>query len=180
MIKATSNVELTQENAEILFTDALNMSGFSRVPLAAPGTYQIMRQRDARDSAIPTVSADAHTKPKLPDTWDLYTMKYKATNAEVVEHLARFAHSFMPATSRIIPVEFSGILLVTDTAPNLKKMYDLIKDNDVKPTVVMRKKWEEQDKLSEKRHLLELTQPRDQSKGPPMAGGPVPPSAHGP
>ena len=66
----------------------------------------------------------------------------------------------MPANSRIIPVEFSGMLLVTDTAPNLKKMYDLIKDNDVKPTAEMKKRWAEQEKAYEKRKLVEAGQPK--------------------
>jgi type II secretory pathway component GspD/PulD (secretin) len=153
-VKATPNLELTKENAELLFTNALNMNGFSRVPLGA-NTYQIMRQRDARDSAIPSVTADAHTPPALPDNWDLYTMKYKATNPDVVEDIARMTRSFMPGNSRIIPAETSGMLLITDTAANLKKVYGIIKDSDVKPTLEMKKKWQEREKHAEQRRMLE-------------------------
>ena len=122
-IKSTPNLELTKDNAEVLFTNALSMNGYSRVPLAVPNTYQIMRQKDARDAAIPFVTSDAKTAPALPNTWDLYTMTYKATHAQAVDEIARMARSFMPPNSRIIGQELSGELLVTDTAPNLKKIY---------------------------------------------------------
>jgi len=165
-IKATSNLELTKSNAELLFSNALNMNGFSRVPLSSPNTFQIMRQRDARDSAIPAVTADAHTPPALPDTWDLYTMKYKATNPELVEEIARLTRSFMPAIARVVPVEWSGMLMITDTAANLKKVYGLIKSNDVKPTPEMKKKWQEREKQAEERRLQEAQQKKSEDSQP--------------
>ncbi len=155
-IKATPNLELTKENAELLFTNALNMNGYSRVPLGMPHAYQIMRQRDARDSAIPTVTADAHTPPALPDNWDLYTMKYKATNPEVVDDIARMSRSFMPANSRIIPFEASGQLLVTDTALNLKKLYGIVIDNDVKLTPEMKKRRMEELKEADRKRSQKM------------------------
>lgn len=157
-VQATPNLKLTRENAELLFTNALNMNGFSRVPLNEPNTYQIMRQRDARDSTIPVVKADAQTPPTLPNTWDLYTLNYKASNPEIVDQIARFSRSFMPANARIIPVEVSGTLLVTDSAANLKKLYTLIKDNDVKPTPEMKKKWQEQEQKEEAQRKSQQSQ----------------------
>jgi len=154
-VGATPNLELTNENAEALFTNALNMNGFARVPVGTPNTFQIMRQRDARDSALPTIDADANTPPALPNNWDLYTMRYKASNPELVEHMARFSRSFMPANSRIIPVEWSGLLLITDTAANLKRIYDLIKSNDVKPTPEMKKQMQENRKRAEQQKMLD-------------------------
>ena len=154
-IKATPNLELTKENAEVLFTNALNMNGFSRVPLAAKNTYQIMKQRDARDAAIPFAISDAKTAPTLPDTWDLYTMTYKASHPETVDQIARLTRSFMPANSRIVSAEWSGELMITDTAPNLKKIYELIKTNDVKPSAEMLKKWQHWELEGEKRRLAE-------------------------
>ncbi len=134
-VKATPNLELTKENAELLFTSALHMNGFTRVPLSAPKLFRIMRNRDARDSAIPMVTADANNAPKLPETWDLYTMKYQATHPKTVEDIARQIRSFMPADSRIVPIDWTGVLLVSDAAPNLKKAYDLIRLCDQKASV---------------------------------------------
>ena len=145
-VMATPNVELTKENAELLFTNMLNLEGFSRVPLGEAGSFQIIRQRDARDQAIPWVTSDQKHAPELPNNWDLYTMKYKATNPEVVEHLARMSRSFMPANSRIIPDEIAGILLITDTAMNLKKLYTIISGSDIKPSAAVRKKMDEEER----------------------------------
>jgi type II secretory pathway component GspD/PulD (secretin) len=128
---ATQNLELTKENAELLFTNMLAAEGYSRVPLGQPGLYQIVRQRDARDGPLPLVEATKAQAPDLPQNWDLMTMRYRATNPEMVEHIARTSRSFMPAASRIIPVEMGGTLLVTDTSMNLKKLYAIIRDLDL-------------------------------------------------
>jgi type II secretory pathway component GspD/PulD (secretin) len=161
-IKATPNLELTKENAEVLFTDALYMNGFTRMPLAAANTYQIIRQRDARDLAIPVVSSDANNAPKLPDTWDLYTLTYKANNPDVVEQIARLIRSFMPANSRIVSSELNGSVMITDSAENLKKIYEMTKSADIKPTTEMKKRWAEQEKqrFEQRRWEMQQIQPK--------------------
>lgn len=149
-VQASPNTELTRENAVLLYTTALNASGLTRVPLPEPHTYQIMRQRDARDSAIALVVADAHTAPDLPDNWDIYTLKFKLAHREVAEAIARNTRSFMPAAARIIPVQLVGEMLVTDTALNLKKLYLIIKDMDRALTPEMKKEWKEREKQYQK------------------------------
>jgi type II secretory pathway component GspD/PulD (secretin) len=141
---ASGNLEMNAQNAELLFTAMLNANGFSRVPLDKSGTFQIMKERDARDSAIPQEFADQNTAPKMPDTWDLYTLRYKASHPEAVEHVARLARSFMPSNARIIPDEISGTLLITDSAANLKKLYSMIREYDQKISPAVLKKWEDQ------------------------------------
>lgn len=156
-IFATDSLELTAENAEALFTKALDFANFARVPVFQSGknVYQIMRQRDARDSALPIVTADSKTAPALPDTWDLMTMSYQAANPEGVEHLARSARSFMPANSRIIPMETSGKLLITDSSANLRKIYEILRTNDVKISAELLQEWKE---WRERRAALELAE----------------------
>jgi type II secretory pathway component GspD/PulD (secretin) len=156
---ATPNLELNKDNAELLFTNALFFNGYTRVPLTDAGIFQITRQRDGRDSAIPVVPADDKTAPSLPNTWDLMTMKYKVNNPEAVEEIARTMRSFMPANSRIIPVELAGLLLVTDTSANLKKLYEFIRDLDVKPSERVKKSWAER-----KKRELELLKIRESSE----------------
>jgi hypothetical protein len=73
-VKTTPNLELTKETAETLFTFALDLNGYTRVPLGLPNTFQIIRHRDALDSNLPTVHCDAHTAPALPNHWDLTTL----------------------------------------------------------------------------------------------------------
>lgn len=145
-VQGTPNLDLTKDNAELLFTNMLNLEGFTRVPLNQPSTFQILRQRDARDSAIPLIRADKTHAPALPNNWDMVTLLYKASHPEVVEQIARMSRSFMPANSRIIPSELSGTLLVTDSAANLKKLYEIVRDEDQKPTAEMKKRWEEESK----------------------------------
>lgn len=96
----------------------------------------------ARDnnSEVPTVTADAHHAPTLPENSDRYTLHYQATHFDAVEDLARIARSFTPATSQIFPLQ-NGVLQITDTATSLKKVYLIIKKNDVKPTPEMKRKW---------------------------------------
>src|SRR4051812_37299242 len=109
----------------------------------------------ADSTAIPVATADSRHAPVLPNNQELYTLKYKATNAETVEELARLVRSFTPQTSRIIPYEYSGMLHVTDTAASLRKVYDLVRANDVKPTPEMKQKWKELDKQADHQKILE-------------------------
>ena len=94
-------------------------------------------------------------------TWDLYTMNYKASHPQAVDEIARTVRSFMPANSRVIGQELSGELLVTDTAPNLKKIYEIIRSNDVKPTPELLKKWAHNEQEWEKRRLIEAAAKSD-------------------
>jgi len=148
-MSASPNVEIHRENAEQLFTHMLYLNGLTRVPLegrADPeGTYQIRRIRDARDTRLPVLKADATHPPRLPEVWDLYELRYKATNPEVIEEISRSIRSFISAQSRIIPLSLSGELHVTAPAPELRKLYELIRDSDVKPTEEQKKKWSERD-----------------------------------
>lgn len=157
-IKATPNLILTKDNAEVLFTSALAAEGYSRVPLIPGKTFEIVRQRDARDSAVPIVTADLHNAPTLPDTWDIYNLNYHATSPYLVDRMARSVRSLMPAAARIM--SWNSTLLVTDTAPNLKKMYALIQSMDVKPNAETLKKWDEQEKFWHKRELIEAEHPK--------------------
>jgi hypothetical protein len=152
----TPNLEITKENAEALFTNLLFLNGYTRVPSGVPGVYQIVREKDARDSAIPVVRTDFNAKDiPLPDNWDLYTMIYKAKNADSVESTARLIRSFMPATSRVMSMDLSGSVSVTDSAMNIKKLYQLIHDNDQKPTAEMKKKWAIQEKEWKDRQAMQ-------------------------
>lgn len=151
---ATPNLELTKDNAELLFTNMLYILGFSRVPLGVPNSYQILRQRDARDAALVSYGATQKDAPEMPNNWDLATLKYKAANPEIVEEISRKMRNFMPPTTRIIPDENSGMILVTDAIPNLKKMYDLIKDIDTKPNPELKQKWADEKKARQKAELV--------------------------
>lgn len=144
-MQATDNVVLDASNADMLFTNALNANGFARVPLGEPRTYQIMRSRDARDSALPIYEANKGNLGRIPKTWDLVTVRYQSTGGpDIVEQLARNARSLMPANARIIPDGLGGALLLTDAAANITRVLELLKTMDIKPTAEMKKAWKEQ------------------------------------
>ncbi|MGE0616114.1 MAG: hypothetical protein AB7P04_10780 [Bacteriovoracia bacterium] len=164
-MKSSGNVELTAENAEVLFTSMLNANGYTRVPVGDGKTYQIQRQRDARDTAIPFVTASREQAPVLPANWDMMTLKYRASHPEVIEQIARVCRSFMPAGARIIPSDLGGgMLLVTDTAMNLRKVYEIIRDHDQKPGPEQKRRWAERERKAAER---ERREEREGWRGPP-------------
>ena len=144
-VAGTPNLEINKDNAELLFTKALDINGLARVPMNQPGTFQITSQRDARDLPLTFITASYDVEPKLPNTWDLVTLRYEAKNPEMVEELARDSRSFMPANSRIIPFPESGALMITDSAANLKKLYQIIHASDVKPSKEILQRWKERE-----------------------------------
>ena len=97
------------------------------------------------------IVTDALRPPTLPNNSDLYTIKYKLRNSDAVEHLARLVRSFTPASSRIFPLIDTGTLQVTDTADSLKRVYVLIKDNDLKPSPEVQKKWLDLEKKADQK-----------------------------
>jgi hypothetical protein len=131
-IRATENLELTKEDAEIIFTQMLNQNGLTRLPLEGAKAYTILRQRDARDSALPRFDADSKTAPALPKTWDLAILRYRLAHPELAEPIARNIRSFLPGTARVIPDELSGHLLITAAEPILGSVLNLIQSMDVK------------------------------------------------
>jgi hypothetical protein len=145
-IQATSNFELTKENAEVIFTQMLDQNGLTRVPLDEANTYTIMRQRDARDSALPRLDADSRTTPVIPKTWDLATLRYHLSNAELAEPIARNIRSFMPGNSRVIPDEISGRLILVVSYPVMANVLNLIQSMDVKASASTLKKLEDRRK----------------------------------
>lgn len=129
-VQATQNIEFSRENAELLFTHMLYTNGYSRVPLNQTGLYQIQKIRDAKDSNLPVLTADARTTPSLPNTWDLYTLKYKATHPEALGEISRMIRNFMPPNTRVVSSDLSGMLLMTAASMELKKLYDMVREND--------------------------------------------------
>lgn len=158
-IDTAGDLELTQTNAENLFTQALHLNGYTRVPTGESRTYVILRQRDARDSNLPVVEADARNEPRIPRTWDLMTLKYKAANPEAVEAIAKLTRSFLPANARIAPAELSGRLIVTAAAMDLARIYELIRENDQKPTAEMKRRWADREKSRGEQELKRAPAP---------------------
>ncbi|MEK7689502.1 MAG: hypothetical protein AAB425_00620 [Bdellovibrionota bacterium] len=138
---STPNLELTAANAERIFSLALHSNGFTRVPTGEKDVFWIARQRDARDGAVPIYEADEKSPPKLPETWDLITLRYKATNPEALELFARMLRNFVSAHARVLSNVLSKSIWITDSAPNVRKVYEMLKVMDVKPSPELKAQW---------------------------------------
>ena len=108
------------------FLTVLFETGYALVPEPDQGGYQVMRQRDARDREIPFIL----DKDQLPDSDQLVTHAIHLKHF-AAEGMARTMRSFMPATSRVIPIGETGILLITDRARAMRKYYEIIDRLDV-------------------------------------------------
>jgi len=154
-VTSTGNLELTKENAVELLTRALYDEGYTRVPMSEPGTYAIMRIRDARDTALPEFRANATTTPPMPDSYDTVQLVYKITHEETIDPICRQLRTFLPKVSRVIPNEIVDSISVTGTARDLKKLIPTIREMDIKPTAALRAKWARQEK-----ELIENNKPK--------------------
>lgn len=133
VVRATENFEMTKENADEVFTLMLNQEGYTRLPLSEPGTYTILRQRDARDSALPLLVADPETTPDFPKNWDLATLRYKLSRPEGAEPICRNIRAFMPGNSRVVPDAASGQIFLVAPYPILATALQTIRSMDAKP-----------------------------------------------
>ena len=107
----------------------------------------------AGSDRIPTrVDADAGHPPMLEDGEGLYTLNYHLIHREVADDLARLVRSFTPPTSRIFGKSESGALEVTDTAASLRRVYILVRENDLTPTLEVKRKWRKMEEVEDTRH----------------------------
>ncbi|MBS1964025.1 MAG: hypothetical protein JST04_17565 [Bdellovibrionales bacterium] len=167
-IASTKNFDLTKGNADEVFTLMLNQNGFTRMPLAEANAFTILRQRDARDSALPTLVADAKTTPDFPKTWDLANLRYKLVQPELAEHICQNIRAFMPANSRVVPDDVSGQIFLVAPYPILANALKAIQSMDVKISA---------EKMRQitgrgRKHREERGPPRPEGSG--NAGGPPP------
>ncbi|MCM2279010.1 MAG: hypothetical protein NDJ89_13120 [Oligoflexia bacterium] len=114
---------LKPEELTEVFYRVLHDNGYAVVDAPAGNGWVVMRQRDARDAALPVYEI-----AEVPDSSRYVTAlrELKHSDAEV---LARVMRSFMPANSRVIPATRSQ-LLITDTASNIRRLNGLISRMD--------------------------------------------------
>lgn len=131
-LQSSSNLEITAENAEVLFTSILEINGYGRVPTGVKDTYKIVALRDIRYEAVPMVSSDAQTAPAIPANSDYYLMNYKFTNYSQFQ-LRNSANSLRPYMSRfgrIIESKGTGVLTVHESGIKMHQIYEILKLQD--------------------------------------------------
>jgi len=149
---SSQDVELTPENATTLLSTYLKESALTRVPNGNK-MYVIYRENDAKGMALPVFYASQTDTPSIPDNWDMVTLKYKASHPESVKHLENIIRTYANMGARIYGVEQSGYLIITDNARNVKNLISFMRENDVKVSPALQKKWDEYEKESRKARL---------------------------
>lgn len=135
-IHSTDNVEITPENAEILFTKALHSVGFTRVPLGQPKTYQILSIQEACHTALPSVVADEEVSPGLPPfVWDIYQLTYQVKNPELLSEMEKISKDILsPQSTFVVSIKANSQLLLMAPATELVRIYEIISQMDLKKT----------------------------------------------
>ena len=132
-IEITGNLPFVKEESDLIFTNILYQNGLARVMIKS-NVYNILRLNDAKSKDVPLIKCDQNTAPKIPNSYDLVTMQYRMTNPSVVKESENVIRTYADMGARIYGVETSGLLLITDVAKHMDKIYQILTSLDVKPT----------------------------------------------
>jgi type II secretory pathway component GspD/PulD (secretin) len=169
-LQTSSNVEITAENADTLFTYILDINEYARVPTAEKDTYIIVQARDIRYQPVPTINVDAQTPPKLIPNYDYYMMSYKYKHFKdgQTRMAANSLRPFMSRYSRVI--EIGDTVTVQENAAKLAKAYEMIKSTDrelTKEELKRAQEWEaerKEDRKEKRKHEDKKTEKKDEKK----------------
>ena len=151
-VELSKGLVLNKDNAEELFTDFLNMHGYTRVEVES-GVYKIIKARDIRYTPTKIIRYTASEPHNIPDLSDYYMATFKLKNPENARGISRSFRPFMSRYGRIIEVRSSGGLIIQDTGKNLRRLASLINEMDTPITDDMR---EERKVRASRRHEIEL------------------------
>ena len=129
-ISAATDIDITKENAALVFTALLDQAGFARVPVGDGKTYHIVSVSQRREMETPIIEASAEQKPDLPETWDWVTLRYKVRSPETAKYLENNYRLSVPREARLIADENTGTVELTATVPVARKMYATLKGGD--------------------------------------------------
>ena len=127
---ASPDVEMTKDNAELVFTSLLDFAGFARLPVGDGKTYRIERNVNLKEIEAPVFDASAEKPPVLPNTWDWVTMRYKLKTADEAVVLESMYRLHLPREARMQADDNSGNLIITGTIPMVRQMYETIRAAD--------------------------------------------------
>lgn len=156
-IQTSKNLLLTKENADTLFSHILHENGYTRVPIKGQGVFRIINARDVRYTPTPHYYATKTTFPEMPDTADYHMLTYTFSAADfgITTEVTRSLRPFMSRYGRIIDIKSQKKIVLQDTAINIKRLYKIIRDLDVKPNSEMQEKRERSQKHRRKVELLQ-------------------------
>ncbi len=145
-IVTSPDIELTKENAELVFTALLDQSLLARAPVGDGKTFRIVSSALRKEMPLPIVDASADLAPKLPNTWDIVAMRYKTKSRDLTTTIESAYRLHLPRESRLQADYSAGLLIVEATAPMVRHMYDMIKAADVPQTPEVKAYLKEQER----------------------------------
>ena len=129
----SENITLTKKNAGNYLSHILNQNGYTRL-FFDKNTYSIISARDVRYNATNMVRASYKKAPNLPNNDDYHMMIYSFRLPLISEEITKNFRPFMSRYGRITNLKIINKIIVQDTAKNLKRFYEIIKEVDRKPT----------------------------------------------
>lgn len=142
----TPNFVLTKENASQVLTNALLMNELTRVPTGTPNMYFVVEARQASMQPLPVFEASLKEEAKLPNTFDIVNLKYKTMDPQMADVLQRFLTDLIPRWGRITSYPDTGVLVITDSAQNIKRIVEILKSVDKPLSAKFKKELEERRK----------------------------------
>jgi hypothetical protein len=128
---SSPSVEMTADNAELIFTSLLDHVGLARLPVGDGKTYRVVRNVMMKEIEAPVVEASADRPPEFPsNTWDWVTMRYRVKSPEAAPVIESAYRLHMPREGRMQADENSGFLIVTGSIPTVRQMYKTIQAAD--------------------------------------------------
>ncbi len=129
-VTVSDNTVVTKENADSFLTNILVSSELARIPTGQPNSYYIVEIKQAIQSPVPVFEASLHQTPNLPATFDVIMLKYKMVDPVAAEEFQRFLIDLIPRYGRISAYPDTGILVITDSAPNVKRLIEVLHSID--------------------------------------------------
>lgn len=156
-IVTSSDIDLTKENAEIVFTGMLDQLGLARMPMGDGKTFRVMRGAERKETEMPIVEASADHMPAFGNTWDWVTMRYKTKSREMPSIIEQMYRLHVPREGRLQADNNAGLIIVSGATPVVRQMYNVIRAADVIPSAAAKKeaadrerRWQEQYKNEKK------------------------------
>ena len=129
-VDVSKNFEVNEKNAELFLSEALYLSGYTRVPFDDK-TWTIINSRDVRYHPMKNY---IYGKDEIPQNYDHVSVVIKLKNPHIASEISRNFRPFMSRYGRIIDIKKPGIIIIADTAKNAHRLIDMVNLIDKEPT----------------------------------------------
>ncbi|RZA06530.1 MAG: hypothetical protein EOP11_10100 [Proteobacteria bacterium] len=145
------DIELSKQNAEMVFTGLLDQLHLARVPIGDGKTFRIMPGAERKETEMPILDATAENEPPWPKSWDWVSMRYKVKSSEMAGFIEQKYRLHVPREARLQADTAAGLLIVSAATPIVRQMYKTIQAADVALTPAIKKQMEEEARKIEAR-----------------------------